>query len=268
MKGDSLILLDWEFAAIQLASRDPHAAIERLLKYRRRLWRQQWWAEARDVALSALSIADISAQLETAVHLARWTAKRFPSADYYLILGEALFKCGRDRSARAACQRAAILADESGALFLAETARALVARRPVAETTLALQQVRPNAYKLAQSDPRAAIQLLERHTRTLLRSNARRDANDALRLCVILCVQAAQTRLGKRLGERLVAEVPCAESVRLLAEVELKSGRGREARALALRARRLAKKEGSLKESRLATCVAEEATRILQGIEH
>jgi len=253
--GDPLAT-GYEVAAFRLAASDPEAAILGLLVHRRRLCRGKWWAEAQEVASSAFTIADATGRADLALQVARWSANRFPSADTYLLLGDALSRAGRIRGAHLAWSRAASLADRLGALTLARTARAQLAQQALDRETLELQQIIPRAWNLAETDFGAAIDLLSQHRKAMLRRGARRDARDALRLCVLVCQRAAQTRLGKRFAARLVADAPSAESVRLLAELELASGDAERARKLSQRAERLARREGSLKELRLAAATS------------
>ena len=258
MTDEAQVPADWEISAYRLAARDPQTAIRSLVEYRRRLWRAGWWAEARDATSSAFVIAETAGRFDIALQHARWSVKHFSSADSYMTLGEALSKSGRSRAAHSAWTRAASMADKAGQLLVAETARARLAGAPLRRDLVAMQELLPHAWKVAEADVAGALDLLAKHRGVMLRCGARRDASDALRLSVHLCLRHAFTVLGRRLARRLVAETPSAEAFRLLAELERKAGRLGPARTLALRAKRLARKEGSRKELVLAEQIVTE----------
>lgn len=238
--------------AMKIIHREPERALRRMSDCRRRLWRDKWRAEAFDVALAELAIAQLTLQSGHATRLSRWLVDRLPSGDTFLIHGDMLCKSGHPTGARRAWNRAVLVATKEGKPSIARLAQHRLTKNEVDDRPTELSVTIGQARGLAETDLDGALKLLFVERRKLLRRNGRGDATQLLRISVSLCERRGEIRRAKRLAERLSVEEPTAVSFRLLASLELELGHWARADELSRRAVRKARREGALTEARRA----------------
>jgi hypothetical protein len=207
--------------------------------------------------LAALSVAQCANRDVDALRLLRWLARKLPNSDSFLMLGDGLFALGRLRAARAAWARAARLSTREGKPSIGRLAECRRERNAVVDDDPdgALGAI-GRAREVARVDPQGAVDALLRARQRALRQQGYHDAAQLLRLSAWLLHRATDFRRARKLARMLVADAPTSANVALLAEIELSCGARPRARTLALSAKRMAKREGSLTHFRKAAEIA------------
>ncbi len=259
MTREMLDLRQLDQLAVEYLPDHPDSLLRLLDENRARLWRNGWHREAHDVALSAISVAQVAENSLERLRLARWLARHFPDSDSFLLLGESLCAADRRDAGRAAWKRAAKLAKREGSLENRQTAERHLALHESAVNAMVSFGVR--VAELAGRGGTAALPELLRRHRSALRNSGARDAEQILRVCVLMCERANDVSRAAQLASRLVVAAPSAQNVCLLASIELRRGRRLRALRLACRCQILARKEGSLTHLRSAMLIREQAEK-------